>query len=476
MLVVLLFTVDLYKGNWNASIMSYDSRIIYTSQRFRMFFNPPENYMNYSCIFSYGTFLNSTEMRFFSSNYSFSGIMISPTRLFSLSIPDTYKTSSYDKISFIDKSIKKYRLQKPYQAEILNEAVINSCLQLAKPVECSCFWIDLYNFSNFTGPFSLKRSIEGGLLGKGQFNLSFQAYEFDSGGFVVQGKVLSMIFAFCVILNCYAWYFLLSSLSTINSLIPISFHSISMHISTDFGISLLVLDISMSNPSFFYPFFVIFLVYVASYILIQMRILTLFSRYYVELDNDNANTNDKGNFFSFLIEISVSLSIASLSVSLSMQHPFIFLPYLCSFFLPQIFKSAQNNTKPGSKCFSILISLSRLIPFWYFTFIKENIGEVFSYKVGIVFTIWVLFLLFIILLQSNYGGSFFLPKSFVPNTYSYQHVCEKEVECPICMCTIHESSKCMITPCSHCFHEECLSRWMDEQLICPICRSTLPLK
>merc|ERR1712146_561750 len=30
------------------------------------------------------------------------------------------------------------------------------------------------------------------------------------------------------------------------------------------------------------------------------------------------------------------------------------------------------------------------------------------------------------------------------------------------------------TPCNHLFHRECLMRWMDEKMICPLCRARLP--
>ena len=35
-------------------------------------------------------------------------------------------------------------------------------------------------------------------------------------------------------------------------------------------------------------------------------------------------------------------------------------------------------------------------------------------------------------------------------------------------------NKYMETPCKHRFHESCLKNWMEQKLICPCCRTTIP--
>jgi hypothetical protein len=47
-------------------------------------------------------------------------------------------------------------------------------------------------------------------------------------------------------------------------------------------------------------------------------------------------------------------------------------------------------------------------------------------------------------------------------------------ECAVCLTEIDDNDRAMMTPCGHGFHEECLRRWMQEQMICPVCRHALP--
>lgn len=59
-------------------------------------------------------------------------------------------------------------------------------------------------------------------------------------------------------------------------------------------------------------------------------------------------------------------------------------------------------------------------------------------------------------------------------------------ECCICYNTVDitsnnltayladDSQRCMVTPCDHIFHKQCLSHWMEIKLECPVCRAALP--
>ena len=46
---------------------------------------------------------------------------------------------------------------------------------------------------------------------------------------------------------------------------------------------------------------------------------------------------------------------------------------------------------------------------------------------------------------------------------------KEEESCPICLDTFEEGEELMTTPCFHKFHENCLSKWMNESSKCPTC-------
>ncbi|KAL9672420.1 hypothetical protein QQ045_028670 [Rhodiola kirilowii] len=47
-------------------------------------------------------------------------------------------------------------------------------------------------------------------------------------------------------------------------------------------------------------------------------------------------------------------------------------------------------------------------------------------------------------------------------------------ECCICLSLFEEDDKIKMLPeCNHCFHSECVDRWLITQSTCPLCRSSL---
>jgi hypothetical protein len=128
-------------------------------------------------------------------------------------------------------------------------------------------------------------------------------------------------------------------------------------------------------------------------------------------------------------------------------------------------------------------SFFNLTPVKYFPIII--IAEIF---IGLV----------ILLLQKCFGACFFLPKCMIPNYFNYfkkfsSHPVEEGDSCPICFSALTENpddeeedveldlkkrpllpKKYMQTPCGHRFHEDCLKNWMEQKLVCPCCRSSIP--
>ncbi|EXB29971.1 RING-H2 finger protein ATL66 [Morus notabilis] len=47
-------------------------------------------------------------------------------------------------------------------------------------------------------------------------------------------------------------------------------------------------------------------------------------------------------------------------------------------------------------------------------------------------------------------------------------------ECSICLGVFEDGEKVKVLPgCSHCYHPECVDRWLSAQPSCPLCRASL---
>ena len=58
-------------------------------------------------------------------------------------------------------------------------------------------------------------------------------------------------------------------------------------------------------------------------------------------------------------------------------------------------------------------------------------------------------------------------------TITSQHPAHGD-DCPVCLNTLEANQQLtMLHPCSHLFHQKCMSRWLKQQLTCPLCRSSL---
>ena len=51
---------------------------------------------------------------------------------------------------------------------------------------------------------------------------------------------------------------------------------------------------------------------------------------------------------------------------------------------------------------------------------------------------------------------------------------DSETECPICLKRLEQDDEVMRLPCSHEFHSDCLTAWLDKAGSCPLCRRSLP--
>ena len=51
---------------------------------------------------------------------------------------------------------------------------------------------------------------------------------------------------------------------------------------------------------------------------------------------------------------------------------------------------------------------------------------------------------------------------------------ESKEDCPICLKRLDQDEEVMWLPCSHQFHSDCLTAWLNKAASCPLCRRSLP--
>ena len=305
------------------------------------------------------------------------------------------------------------------------------------------------------------------------------AHQFNHPLFVSEGKILGVITSIQILLNYVAWSHLSKNFKSLIAFNSLSMESFILHIGFDFSYTLFIFSFSIEYPEFVLLFSFIFVVMVSVYFSVQIKTLCLIWKATNNDFNEMSPEDIKFVLFKLFTEISFFMCMCSLAISTAFETPYVSLPLLYSFFIPQIVHSARKATKKNKDTvFIILVAIQRLIPVWYFGYYKMNLMEMCEPKVSYYITIYVAVQVFVLLLQNAFGGTFFLPKRFQKASFSYhQSIPSDQIcECPICMTEIDPENPngTMVTPCNHAFHAQCLSRWIEEQLVCPVCRQPIP--
>lgn len=332
-----------------------------------------------------------------------------------------------------------------------------------------------FNFSyakNKVSPFTLNSTINGTFM-YNNIILNLTASYFDTWGYVYQAKIFGVLSSALLIIVYMAWNSLIQSFNSNTMLSQLSFHSFVFHIAFEFTYGMFLVNISGTVNSVSALFTFIFTIIAFMYFYIQIPLLT-------RVWKSNILTNDpdeiRDSLMKFFFETVIIMQFTSGAVSLAFTNPLPAFLFLYSFFIPQIIHSAQYATaKSKDTLFTILVALTRLFPLWYFTWYKMNFLGTQARYCSIIITIYVAIQVFIVLLQNHYGGSIILPGTYQPIRYDYRtDVPLENTECSICLSPFEHDDEAMITPCGHTFHSECLLRWMEEQMICPVCRNPLP--
>mmetsp|Transcript_5222 Transcript_5222/g.19155 ORF Transcript_5222/g.19155 Transcript_5222/m.19155 type:complete len:558 (-) Transcript_5222:137-1810(-) len=165
----------------------------------------------------------------------------------------------------------------------------------------------------------------------------------------------------------------------------------------------------------------------------------------------------------------------------------IFLFY--AFWIPQILSNVERDSRKAlHPQYIIGVSVTRLaIPLYMYGCPQNFMRVEPNPTVCLLLVGFVALQAGVLLLQHYFGARCFIPARFLPLKYDYYRVLKSissleegsagEVDCVICMLPIDVTQRkphLMTTPCDHMFHANCLQKWMDIKMECPVCRRPLP--
>lgn len=465
--------LSFYPGNWTASFNNRHNVTVNSTGKFKLIFEPLRNISGYDIMPAWGTFYNSTEVKFGGVNQTYAAFLRPNHSCVMIHIDFPIPITVEDYVGIVNNVLAKNNMTEPFDSLVeLKKNIDKELLTVPDGSRSRIMYVEFVNETNQTHEFAIQESIVGRIIFTDDVNLTFVGSRFDLIKFSVEGKKFGVVAGLSAVLLSYAWYSLAKNFVTDVSIMQLSMSSIILNVGVDFGYALLILEIGLTDSSFRQEYIIIFTCLVLVYFIYQMRMMAL-------LLKSNGNFGEGGweaIHIKFFSQITVLMSISSFAVSLCLDMPILFLPYVYSYFIPQIIYSARHpSSKKKDKWFVILVTIARLMPLWYFTIYPLNINGATSLTICIIFTMYAVLQAVIILLQNKFGGAFFLPKSARPQIYDYTSVhVEPGTECSVCMTEILEGDETMTTPCQHSFHKECLERWMEEKLVCPMCRAALP--
>ena len=479
-----LTKVDYFPGNWSSSFIDEKEKEYNETGHFVLFIEKePINESGLVMQSAFGTFRNSTHMKYFPESNRTFVILPHESEIdhFLLLYIDFFLPLSYTGYAELLFSVR----------DRYNVSLTDNFMDLIDALEIdleekysnsSVFAFDSYflNETNQTHAFALQKSIVGTLISNyfknnTVFDVDYVGSLFNYQSYIAEAKIFGVLSGFTAVLSAYAWKSLMDSFTSDANLQLLSMTGVLMHIGTDFGFSLLILEIGLTNMYFIWLYVTIFLAYISVYFIFQMRLMTHMWRAHGYFTDRTAETL-RQEFIQFFSQVTLILTLSSITVSLSIDYPWLTLPYVFSYFIPQIYYSSiKGGMKKKDAPFIVMITIARIVPLAYFTLYYKNINGEVSTAVFVIFAGYAIIQAVIVLLQNKFGGSFFLPKKYRPQTFDYfaYHV-PPGTECSICFNTIEEGDEAMTTPCHHSFHRECLERWMNESMICPMDRTPLP--
>ena len=316
-----------------------------------------------------------------------------------------------------------------------------------------------------------------GVQHKSKFNLSFIAQLIDIKAFSRKCAIFGTFYAITLILRFVGWRSMLNNFTTENTVARLSYISVLSNSLFDFSFCIYIINITLRddiNKSLILDF------------ILEMGIYSIYENnvtgrvQFLRMRDFLPRLLPCHKSLLFIIFHLFMIIIYIFSFFAMNNYPLITTLFFNSFFIPQIIRSCIMATrKKNDSAYVITMIVYRVLFLMYFGAYPDNIIGSFYPKEAMIGIVLLVLQGTIVLLQNQYGGRFFIPPSLSSNSYDYfGHQVEEGTICSICLNPITESNiqarKVMTTPCNHSFHAECLTRWMDEELACPLCRSPLP--
>ncbi|KAJ2699849.1 hypothetical protein H4218_002423 [Coemansia sp. IMI 209128] len=167
------------------------------------------------------------------------------------------------------------------------------------------------------------------------------------------------------------------------------------------------------------------------------------------------------------------------------------------YWVPQIWRNAKRNTSGGLRWDYVAgtTAVRLFFPLYAFAY-PSNIAYVSPAPLVWGLVAFSLAQTAVLMMQDLLGPRFFVPELLRPLAHDYHPPVslpsEEDLErnslssdaaavCAVCIQPVdsalegeHLTPSHMLTPCAHMYHTECLQRWMDIKLECPVCRARLP--
>lgn len=346
-------------------------------------------------------------------------------------------------------------------------------------------------------PVSITTNITQDLLIKGtvtsencDFDINFELAEISIELLSINFFVVLQIFA--IITGFYPFFkaYRNEDLTEVNNL---SDMTLLLNIAVDMITLSLNLTFSMRILQEYFEFLSLITMFLFTSFIFKMKTyVTLFEmRIFAQNINNDQLSRLKFNFLLKFLGTCIICSIFS-NFLIVYYKWFILLAFYPIF---QIVHNSYNVIRKN--CFKFHVHVAFILPqFAYVLGFRSLNFSMFQlrqdYKFGIIVISILIAQLMMMYFQKLFGPAFYLPKFLIPNYFNYMRKL-KDLEnaegqnCPICFTSLseipeHDASndtkllptKFMETPCQHRYHESCLKSWMEQKLICPCCRASIP--